>query len=551
MAISFGSGAMTNSIADIAKADVIFMIGSNADTGHPTIGLRLHQAADRGAKLIVVDPRQTAFARRADHWLQINPGTDVALLNAMCQVIIEEDIYDHEFVAERTEDFDDLARTVKKYTPEYAEQITGIAADEIRKIARLYASPGKNSSIFYGMGLAHHATGTDNVKSVANLAMLCGKMGKPGCGVNPLRGQNNVQGACDMGALFNTLPGYAGLVSEETFARYEELWGVKLPRRQGKAATEVWDAIHEGDIKGLYIMGEDPVLADPNAGHAVEALKKTEFLLVQDIFLTDTAKMADVVLPAACYAEKDGTFTSTERRVQRVRKAVEPPGEAKPDWQIFCNLAAKMGYHMHYDSAEDIFNEVASLLPQYKGISYERIEKEGLQWPVPDESHPGTPVLHVGKFVRGRGLFIPEDYTQPVELPDEEYPFILTTGREVAHYNFGSMTRKTQALEELCPEALAEINPVDAKTMGISEGDWLELTSRRGSVRIRATITDNSQEGTVFVPYHFVEVPVNMLTLNALDRLSRSPQYKICAVRIENLGAAVNYKENRATITEN
>ncbi len=544
LAISFGSGAMTNSIADIKDCEVIFMIGSNADTGHPTIGLRLHQACDRGAKLIVVDPRQTAFARRADHWLSINPGTDVALLNAMCQVIIEEGIYDKKFVAERTEDFDDLKKTVKKYSPEYAGQITGIAADEIRAVARLYASPGKNSAIFYGMGLAHHATGTDNVKCVANLAMLCGKMGKAGCGVNPLRGQNNVQGACDMGALFNTLPGYAGLVSEETFARYEKMWGVKLPRRPGKAATEVWDAIHDGAIRGIYIMGEDPVLADPNAGHAVEAIDKLDFLLVQDIFLTDTAKMADVVLPAACYAEKDGTFTASERRVQRVRKAVEPPGEAKPDWEIFCNLADKMGYHMHYDSAEDIFNEVASLLPQYNGISYERIETEGLQWPVPDANHPGTPVLHVGKFVRGRGLFITEDYTQPVELPDEEYPFILTTGREVAHYNFGSMTRKTAALEEICPEARAEINPVDAERMAVNDGDWLELTSRRGQVRVRARLTDNSQEGTVFVPYHFAEVPVNMLTLNALDRLSRSPQYKICAVKLNNLGVlTVNDKE--------
>ena len=528
---------MTNSIADIRESDVIFMIGSNADTGHPTIGLRIHQTVDRGAKLIVVDPRQTGFARRADHWLSINPGTDVALLNAMCQVIIEEGIFDKQFVAELTEDFDELKKTVKKYTPEYAEQITGIPADEIRAVARLYASPGKNSAIFYGMGLAHHATGTDNVKSVANLAMLCGKIGKPGCGVNPLRGQNNVQGACDMGALFNTLPGYAGLISEETFDRYEKLWGVRLPRRQGKAATEVWDAIHEGAIRGLYIMGEDPVLADPNADHAVEAIEKLDFLLVQDIFLTDTAKMADVVLPAACYAEKDGTFTSTERRVQRVRKAVDPPGEARPDWQIFCALADRMGYHMEYASAEEIFNEAAGLLNQYRGINYPRIEKVGLQWPVPDESHPGTSVLHVGKFVRGRGLFIPEDYTQPVELPDDEFPFILSTGREFAQYNFGSMTRKTRAIEELCPEAFAEINPVAAKELGVTDGDWLEIESKRGKVEIRAKVTDNSQEGTVFVPYHFAEVPINRLTLNALDRMSRSPQYKICAVRITNLGA--------------
>lgn len=535
LAISFGSGAMTNSISDIRESEVIMLIGSNPDPCHPTIGLRIHQAADRGTKLIVVDPRGTDLARRADIWGRILPGTDVAFLNGLVHIIIEEELWDREFVEQRTENFEEMQIVSERYTPEYVEGITGIPAVQLRQIARLYASPGKRCAIYYGMGLAHWSAGTDNVKSVANLALLCGKLGVPGGGVNPLRGQNNVQGACDMGALFNTLPGYTGLQNEEVLAVYEKKWGVKLSRKPGRAATEVWDNILNGDIRALYIMGEDPVLADPHAGHAVQAIDKLDFMVVQDIFLTDTAKKADVVLPAACYAEKDGTFTCTERRVQRVRKALEPPGQAKPDWKIICDLSQKMGYMMHYRSAQQIFDEIAELNAHYRGISYERIEKEGLQWPVPAGDHAGTPVLHVGKFTRGLGLFIPEQYTPPKELPDKEYPMILTTGRELAQYNFGSMTRKTPGLEKICPEALAEVNPDDAERLGIAEKSWLKITSPRGSIKVRATVTDRSQAGTIFIPYHFAEVPVNMLTLNSLDRLSRSPQYKLCAIKVEVL----------------
>ena len=522
---------MTNSIADVKDSDVIMVIGSNADTSHPTIGLRIHQAKQNGSKLLVVDPRRTGFADEADLWLRPNPGSDVALLNGMVHVILEEGIWDRKFVEERTENFEELEIVTAKYTPAYVEQITGIPEDQLRAAARLYASPGKKCAIYYGMGLAHHATGTDNVKSIANLAMLCGKLGVAGGGVNPLRGQNNVQGACDMGALFNTLPGYSGLDNDDAFDRYEKMWEVKLPRRKGKAATEVWDAILEGDIKGIYVFGEDPVLADPNGLHAIKALEKLDFLIVQDIFLTDTAKMADIVFPAACYAEKEGTFTCTERRVQRVRKAVEPPGEAKADWQIFCELSHRMGYEMPYANPEEIFNEVTQLLPQYAGITYDRIDKVGLQWPVPSLDHPGTPVLHVGRFTQGKGVFIPEDYTPPTEMPDVEYPLILTTIRETAQYNFGSMTRKTPEIEALCPEAFAEINPEDAVRLGIADLDKVEISSRRGTVRLRAKITDRSQVGTIAIPYHFAEVPVNNLTLNSLDRLSRSPQYKICAIK--------------------
>jgi formate dehydrogenase alpha subunit len=536
LAITFGSGAMTNSIADAkeGKTDLFLMIGSNPDTSHPTIGLRVHQAVARGAKLIVVDPRRTKLAEAADLWLSIKPGTDVAFLNGLMHIILEEKLWDKKFVEERTEDFDYLVSIASKYPPTLVSEITGIPEEQLYQVARMYAAPGRHA-IYHGMGITHYVTGTDRVKSIANLAMLCGKVGVEGGGCNPLRGQNNVQGACDMGALFNTLPGYGGLIDDDLFARYEEAWKVKLPRRPGKPATEVWENILKGEIRGVYIFGEDPAVADANIAHVHKALAKADFVVVQDIFLTDTARMADVVLPAACFAEKDGTFSNTERRVQRVRKAVEPPGEARPDWQIFCELSRKMGYEMNYNSAEEIFEEICSLLPQYKGISYARLEKEGLQWPVPDENHPGTPVLHTRSFTRGRGLFVPEDYLPPVELPDADYPLSFTTGRDLARYNFSSMTGKTPEIDEISPECFAEIHPADAARLGVKEKDWVRLTSRRGSVNLRAAIADRTQEGTVFATYNHLEALVNLLTLDALDRLSRSPEYKLCAIKVEVL----------------
>jgi len=562
LAISFGSGAMTNSIADIAETQIILLIGGNPDSGHPIIGLRLHQAVDRGAKLIVIDPRKTALAERADLWLRPRPGTDIALLNGFMHMILKEDLWDKKYVAERTENFSRLEAAVMDYPPERVSEITGVPVSLIEEAGRLYASPGKNSAIYYGMGLTHYSFGSNNVKSVANLAMLCGKVGMPGNGVNPLRGQNNVQGACDMGALYNTLPGYAGLTNDETFKKYEKVWGETLlrrpgkagsevwdfiragekmrgktlPRQPGKAGSEVWDFIHTGDVKALYIVGEDPVLSDPHITHVAAAVEKLDFLVVQDIFLSETAKKAHVVLPAACFAEKDGTFTNTERRVQRVRRAVKAPGRAKTDWMIFCKLSERMGYGMRYESPQEIFEEIRSLVPQYAGITYDRIEKKGLQWPVPDINHPGTPVLHTERFTRGKGFFSPEEYVPPKEMPDSEFPFLLTTGRELAQYNFGSMTRKTREIENICSEALAEINPLDAKRLGIEERSLLKLTSRRGSVIIRAKITEKSDIGTIFVPYHFVEVPINLLTQNSLDPLSKTPEYKVCAIKVEVLG---------------
>jgi len=536
LAITFGSGAMTNSIADAKdnKTDLFLMIGSNPDTSHPTIGLRIHQAVKKGAKLIVVDPRRTKLADAADLWLRIKPGTDVAFLNGLMHIILAEDLWDKKFVAERTEDFAYLQSVIKRYPPALVAEITGLNEEQLHQCARMYAAEGRHA-IYHGMGITHYVTGTDRVKSIANLAMLCGKVGVEGGGCNPLRGQNNVQGACDMGALFNTLPGYGALDNDEMLQRYEEAWKCKLPRRPGKPATEVWENVSKGEIRGLYIFGEDPVVADPNIAHVQHALEKADFVVVQDIFLTDTAKMAHVVLPAACYAEKDGTFACTERRVQRVRKAVEPPGEAKADWQIFCELSRKMGYEMKYNSAEEVFEEIRNLLPQYRGITYARLEKEGLQWPVPDENHPGTQTLHTETFTRGRGLFVPEDYLPPVELPDAEYPLSFTTGRDLARYNFSSMTGKTPEIDLISPECFAEVNPADAARLGLKEHDWVRLTSRRGSVAMRATITDKSQEGTIFATYNHLATLVNLLTLDALDRLSRTPEYKLCAIKVEVL----------------
>jgi len=535
LAANFGSGTATNSLAQIAEADTIFLFGSNPTECHPIVGMHLKKGLRRGAKLIVADPRRIDMVDQSEIWLNLRPGSNIALINGMLHVILTNGWENKEYIAKRTEGFTELKATVLEYPPERVEKITGINEVQLRQAARMYAAEGRHAA-FWGVGITHYVTGTDRVKSIANLAMLCGKIGLEGTGCNPLRGQNNVQGACDMGALFNTLPGYGGLENDALFDKYEKSWGIKLPRRPGKPATEVWENIFKGHIHGLYVFGEDPAVADANIAHVQAALEKVDFLVVQDIFLTATAKLADVVLPAACFAEKDGTFTCTERRVQRIRKAVEPPGEAKPDWKIFCELSKKMGYHMDYDSPEDIFNELRQLLPQYAGITYQRIEKVGLQWPVPSEDHPGTPVLHTETFTRGKGLFIPEDYLPPVELPDEEYPIMFTTFRDLARYNFSSMTGKTSAIDGISPECFAEIHPEDAVRLGITDKCWVRLTSRRGSVEMRATITDRTQEGTISATYNHLEALVNMLTLDALDRLSRTPEYKLCAIKVAVLG---------------
>ncbi len=524
---------MTNSIEEIEYTDAILAVGTNTTENHPVIGSGVKRAVRRhGAKLIVIDPRKIGLVDYATIWLRPKPGTNVAVLNGLMNVIIEEGLYAKEYVAERTEGFEALKETLAKYTPEYVSKITGVPADDIRTAARIYAE-AKSASILYAMGITQHTHGTDNVKSCANLAMLCGNVGIEGGGVNPLRGQNNVQGACDMGALPNVLPAYQQVTNDEARAKCEQAWNASLPAKPGLTIVEIMDAAHRGDLKALYIMGENPMISDPDLSHVEAALKKLDLLVVQDIFLTETGKLADVVLPSACFAEKDGTFTNTERRVQRVRKAVGAPGEAKADWQIISDLATRMGYAMGYASAEEIMSEINTVTPSYGGITYRRIEGEGLQWPCPAADHPGTKYLHKDKFSRGLGLFSAIEYRQSEEVPDAEYPFFLTTGRVLYHFHTATMTRRSKGLVERYPESLAEINPADAKRLGIKDGDFVTVTSRRGSLKVKASVVETPPEGTIFMNFHFSEAAVNLLTNPTLDPVGKIPEYKVCAVKIE------------------
>lgn len=533
LAVVFGSGAMTNSIEEIKDANCFLVIGSNTTECHPIIGLKVKQAVKNGAKLIVADPRRIELVDWADVHLQFRSGTDVPLINSIMNVIINEGLWDKEFIQERCEGFDELKEVVMEYTPEKTEEITGVPADKIIKAARLYANANRGS-ILYSMGVTQHTTGTNNAFSIANLAMLTGNIGREGTGVNPLRGQNNVQGACDMGALPPVLPGYQKIADPQIKTKFEEAWGVKLPETPGLTMVEMLNAAGE-KIKAMYIMGDNPMLSNPDLTRVEESLKALDFLVVQDIFLTETAKLADVVLPAVSFAEKDGIFTNTERRVQLVRKAIEPIGQSRPDCDIIVELAAKMGYQMQYESAEAIMKEIARLTPSYGGISYERLEKEGgLQWPCPDSSHPGTKFLHKDKFVVGKGKFQLVRYRQPAEVPDEEYPFRLTTGRMLYHYHTCSMTRRSKGLDEICKEGYVEINPQDATSLGINDGETITVSSRRGSIKIRAKLTDIVAPKTVFIPFHFVESAANILTNTALDPIAKIPELKVCAVNISS-----------------
>ena len=533
LAAAFGSGAMTNSIEEIEFTDVILAMGTNTTENHPVLSSRIKRAVrQRGAKLIVIDPREIDLVKYATLWLRQKPGTDVAVLNGMMNIIITEGIYAKEYVENRTEGFEALKKTVAAYTPKHVEKISGVPAEDLKAAARLYAKANK-ASILYAMGMTQHITGTDNVKSCANISMLCGKIGIEGGGVNPLRGQNNVQGACDMGALPNVLPAYQPVANDETRAKFEKAWGAALPAKPGKTIVEIMDGAHKGEIKALYIMGENPMISDPDLTHVEASLKHLDLLIVQDIFLTETARLADVVLPSACFAEKDGTFTNTERRVQRVRKAVPAPGQAKADWEIIAGISAKMGYPMNYASAAEIMAEINAVAPSYAGITYERLEKEGIQWPCPNTGHPGTRFLHKDRFSRGRGLFHAIEYIPPAEQTDDEYPIILSTGRVLYHYHTGTMTRLSQGSMERCPESLVEINHRDAEKLGIGDGQTVKVTSRRGTLQAKAKITTRSDRGTIFMNFHFREAAVNFLTNPALDPIGKIPEYKVCAVRVE------------------
>jgi formate dehydrogenase alpha subunit len=533
LAATFGSGAMTNSINEFENADLFLVTGSNTTAQHPLIGSRMINAKERGAKLIVIDPREIPLARFADLYLRQNIGTDVAVLNGMMNIIIEEDLYDKVFVETRTEGFEQLKSVVSRYTPRVVEKISGIAAHDLETAARLYATAA-SSMIVYAMGITQHTTGTDNVKSCANLAMLTGQIGKPSTGVNPLRGQNNVQGACDMGGLPNVYTGYQPVVDAGAKKKFEDAWGVKgLDDKAGLTITDMMAAAGKGTVKALYVMGENPMVSDPDTSHIEHALSSLDFLVVQDIFLTETAARADVVLPAASFAEKGGTYTNTERRVQLSEKAVTPPGLAKPDWEIICRVSTRAGYPMHYGSPADVLKEINVLTPSYGGITSDRLEKShGLQWPCPNEEHPGTPYLHRDRFSKGNGTFLPCDFKPVAEAPDEEYDFMLTTGRIYYQYHTGTMTRRTSILEREAPAPLIEINPDDAKKMGIRKDDMVELTSRRGSIKARAEITTRVPRKVVFTTFHFHEAPVNVLTNPAHDPVAKIPEYKGCAVKV-------------------
>lgn len=521
---------MTNSINEISGADFILACGTNTADCHPVISYKINKAVRDGAKLVVIDPRTTDFAGMGTEHLQLKSGTDIALFNGMANVIINENLWNKEFVSNRTEDFEAFKDAVAKYTPEYVEEITGVPAEQIKAVARAYAG-AERATILYTMGITQHTTGTHNVFSVANLSMLCGQIGRESTGVNPLRGQNNVQGACDMGALPNVLTGYQGIADSAAREKFGKAWNCSIPEKAGLTVGEMMNAAFHGDIKAMFIMGENPVLSDADAGHVAEGLKTLDFLVVQDIFLTETASFADVVLPAACFAEKDGTFSNTERRVQRIRKAVDPPGEALADWEIICRLANAMGYQMNYSSPEEILGEIAGLTPSYGGISFARLEEKGIQWPCPTPDHPGTAFLHGKKFNRGLGKFHAVEHIPPDEVPDADYPFIFSTGRRLFHYHTGTMTRKGM-LDEHMPSDYLEINDNDAERLSISEGDKVKVTSRRGNIEIPARLTDTVPPGFVFASFHFSETPVNNLTNPKLDAISKIPELKICAVNV-------------------
>jgi len=522
---------MTNPIEDIETSDVILITGSNTTENHPVLSSYVKRAVTfKGSKLIVVDPRRVPITRFGEIWLRQNLGTDVAWINGMMHVIIKENLYDESYVNSRTVGLDDLKKTVEPYTPESVEEITGIPKDRLVEAARLYAA-APAASILYAMGITQHTTGTDNVKSLANLAMLCGNVGIRGGGVNPLRGQNNVQGACDLGALPNVYTGYQKVADPEVRRRMAEAWGVDLPESPGLPVTEMMQEIGNR-IKAMYIIGENPMVSDPDLNHAERALGKLDFLVVQDLFLTETARLADVVLPGASFAEKEGTFTNTERKVQRLRKAVDSPGDAREDWRILCDLSARMGYPMDYSDSRAIMEEVAEVTPSYCGIHYERLEPEGLHWPCTGSDHPGTPCLHMDQFTCGLGVFHALEYKPPAELPDQNYPLYLTTGRLAYQYHTGTMTMKSDGLNELAPECFVEISSTDAEAARIEDGTMVEVSSRRGTIRAKAKISDRARTGTVFIPFHYAKAAVNRLTHAALDPIAKIPEYKVCAVRI-------------------
>jgi formate dehydrogenase (NADP+) alpha subunit len=536
----FGNGFPTNTLDDFYEAKVLLLMGSNTTEAHPIIANRIKKAAKQGLKVIVIDPRKIDMVKISHRHLQIEVGSDIALINAMIHVIIKEELYNPEFISQFTIDFDSLKKQVEPYTPEFSAKITGLTPEEIIETAREYATSG-NSMIAYTLGITEHHCGVNNVFDIANLALLTGNIGKKGTGIMPLRGQNNVQGAGDMGCLPNQLTGARSITDEEYRGRFEREWGIDIPSKVGDTQTRTFEKMEKGEVKALYCIGENPILADVNMNHTRKIFENLELLIVQDIFLTDTAEIADVVLPAMSWGEVDGTYTNTDRRIQRVRKAVEPDPNIKEDWEILCELSTRMGYPMSYRNSEEIWDEVRKLAHEmYGGISYSRLEKEyGIHFPCPTEDHPGTLIMHE-RFHQGenqsgwKSKFVPVSYTEPIELPDEEYPFTLTTGRRYESYNTHFQTRYyAPGVKVKQTEETLDIHPLDAEKLGIEEGSLVKVWSRRGSLQVKAKVTEQVVPGLVFMSFHWREVPTNVLTINEFDPISGTAEFKACAVNIK------------------
>ena len=540
--MALGSSAMSNTAAEVIHSDVFLVTGSNTAETHPIIALQMKAAvANHGAKLIVVDPRRVEMVNWATLWLPEKPGTDVPLFSAMAHVIIKERLYNQDFIDRRTEGFEDFRKSVEQSTPEYAEAISGVDRNLIIQAARMYAT-AKNAAIYWALGIPEHSHGTDNAMSLIHLALLTGQIGRKGTGLNPLRGQNNVQGASDSGAMPWQYPGYQRVDDEASARKFEQAWNIEpggLNRRLGLTTTEIMSEVRPGGVRALHIMGENPMMSEPNLNHTRHMMEQLEFLVAQDLFINESGAYADVFLPAASWAEKEGTFTNTDRRVQRVRKALEPRGQSRPDWKIICDLATRIEKRLGrprtafwtYDSPAEVLEEMGRVVPEYAGVKYPRIEEQGIQTPVWDDNHPGTPFLFAESFPRGRGKFYDIEYVPSVEMPDEEYPFILTTGRLLEHWHGGTLTRHSK-LDELYPEARIEINPADAARLKVEDGQAVRVSSRRGTIVLRAWVTQRTTVGVVFIPMHFAEAAANLLTIDALDPLAKIPEYKACAVRI-------------------
>ncbi|MCL5611710.1 MAG: formate dehydrogenase subunit alpha [Chloroflexi bacterium] len=536
-----GSSAMSNTASQVIQNDVFIVTGSNTSENHPIISLQMKEAVEKhGAKMIVIDPRRIDLVDFAEMWLPLKPGTNVPVFTAMAYVMVEENLVNHDFINDRTEGYTEFLASLEKFTPEYAERLSSVPAEDIRKAARLYAN-AKNGAIYWGMGISQLSHGTASALALIHLAFLTGHIGRDGTGLNPLRGQNNVQGASDMGAMPFHYPGYMRVDNDDNAAKWEQAWNIEsggLSRKLGLTATEILSHAHEGGVRALYIMGENPMMSEPNLNETRKHMQQLEFLVAQDIFINESGAFADVFLPATPFAEKDGTFSNTDRRVQRVRMAQPPRGQSRPDWQIICDLAPRIESRLgratakwDYSNPEQILREMASVNKDYAGITYERIEKVGLQYPVLDMNHLGTPTLFKGTFPRGRGKFTPLDYVPVMEEADDEYPFILTTGRLLEHWHGGTMTRNS-ALNEIYPEARVEMNPADAEMHGIRNGDPVKVQSRRGEIVVRATVTEKTTVGVVFLPWHFAEAAGNLLTNDALDPQALIPEFKACAVQV-------------------